>query len=195
VAEGLGKVFHIGHGNLADPASWSVPFWKEDVVAYALAESGSPAGPTREEAFFANDSRKPANDLPKGAAWESADVPDEAHPDGRIAAEAIKRLQAAKASPGTPLFLAVGFVKPHLPFCAPTKYWDLYDRSAFKLADRQYPPDGAPSNAPQMNIELYDYQTDPEETRNLASEQPKTVVKLRAILATQPEAKPQWRAR
>jgi hypothetical protein len=86
-------------------------------------------------------------------------------------------------------------VKPHLPFCAPTKYWDLYDRAAFKLADRQYPPDGAPSYAPQMNIELYDYQTDPEETRNLAFEQPKTVVKLRAILATQPEAKPQWRAR
>jgi iduronate 2-sulfatase len=157
MAEGLGKVFHIGHGNYGDPASWTVPFWKEHVVAYAIPESGSSDGPTREEAFFANDFRKPINDLPKGAAWESADVPDEAYPDGRIAAEAIRRLQAAKAKRDQPFFLAVGFVKPHLPFCAPKKYWDLYDRAAFKLADRQYPPDGAPPYAPQMNIELPNY--------------------------------------
>jgi iduronate 2-sulfatase len=161
LAEGLGKVFHIGHGNLGDPVSWSVPFWKEQVIAYALPESGASGGPTREEAFFANDFRKPINDLPKGAAWEAADVPDEAYPDGRIAAEAIKRLQAAKTKPEQPFFLAVGFVKPHLPFCAPKKYWDLYDRSAFKLAARQTAPDDAPPYAPQFNIELPNYRDIP----------------------------------
>jgi iduronate 2-sulfatase len=100
VAEVLGKVFHIGHGNLADPASWSVPFWKQDVVACALAESGSPAGPTREEAFFANDSRKPVNDLPNGAAWESADVPDEAHPDGGIPRKRSNACKRPRRRPG-----------------------------------------------------------------------------------------------
>ena len=76
-------------------------------------------------------------DLPKGAPYESADVPDNAYPDGQIADEAIKRLENAAKTPEQPFFLAVGFVKPHLPFCAPKKYWDLYDPASFKLAERR----------------------------------------------------------
>ena len=64
--------------------------------------------------------------LPKGAATECADVPDNTYGDGMIADEAIRRLQAAKEKPGEPFFIAVGFLKPHLPFVAPKKYWDLY---------------------------------------------------------------------
>ena len=48
---------------------------------------------------------------------------------------------------------------------------------------------GAPAETAQ--IELYDYQTDPEETRNLASREPALVAQLRARLATQGEAIPQ----
>ena len=162
-SQGLGKIFHVGHGNQDDAVSWSVPFWKERVVAYALPESGSPDGLTREEAFFGNELGRPIHELPKGAAWEAADVPDDAYPDGRIAAEAIRRLQAVQAAPETPFFLAVGFMKPHLPFCAPKKYWDLYDRSAFPLPARQTPPEGAPAYAPQMNIELPNYRPIPNE--------------------------------
>jgi iduronate 2-sulfatase len=44
-------------------------------------------------------------------------------------------------------------------------------------------------------LELYDYERDPGETRNLAAVEPEVVNDLRAILASQPEAKPQWRAR
>jgi iduronate 2-sulfatase len=40
-------------------------------------------------------------------------------------------------------------------------------------------------------LELYDYEADPAETRNLAADEPDVVAKLRAILANQPEAKPQ----
>ena len=36
---------------------------------------------------------------------------------------------------GAPFFLSVGFFKPHLPFNAPKKYWDLYDRAAFELPE------------------------------------------------------------
>lgn len=157
--EALGKIFHVGHGNHEDPASWSVPHWKANVVAYALPGSKAKEGLTREEALFAN---KPANNLPRGAAYEAADVSDNTYPDGALADEAILRLQAAKQKPAVPFFLAVGFVKPHLPLVAPKKYWDLYDRATFKLAEVRTPPAGAPSYAPQFGGELRQYSGIPE---------------------------------
>lgn len=157
--ESLGKIFHVGHGNTEDSASWSVPHWKANVVAYALSESKVKEGLTREEALFAN---KPAKDLPRGAAYESADVPDNTYPDGALADEAIRRLQTAKQKSDEPFFLAVGFVKPHLPFVAPQKYWDMYDRASFKLAEVRTPPAGAPSYAPQFGGELRQYSGIPE---------------------------------
>ena len=45
---------------------------------------------------------------------------------GRIADEAVRRLRAAQARPSEPFFIAVGFLKPHLPFVAPKKYFDLH---------------------------------------------------------------------
>lgn len=64
-------------------------------------------------------------DLEKGPAVQMEDVPDEAYLDGRIANAAVNKLRELQE---TPFFLAVGFWKPHLPFNAPKKYWDLYDR-------------------------------------------------------------------
>ena len=61
-AEGLGKIFHVGHGNHEDPASWSLPHWRTNVVAYAAKRDAG--GLTREEALFAN---KSAQGLPRGA--------------------------------------------------------------------------------------------------------------------------------
>ncbi len=136
-SEAMGKLYHVGHGNHEDPASWSVPHFKAKTIGYALKENQKP---TREGALF--DNKDPAK-LPRGAAYEMADVPDNAYGDGKIADEAVKRLKAAK--PGEPFFMAVGFLKPHLPFCAPKKYWDLYDPAKLPLATVTAPPDGAPS--------------------------------------------------
>jgi iduronate 2-sulfatase len=160
--EGIGKIFHVGHGNTEDIASWSVPHVHEKVVDYAMPQSTSKDQITREEAYFSNTKLDQIKDLPRGAAFENADVPDNSYADARIGDEAIRRLRAAKEKPGEPLFLAVGFVKPHLPFCAPKKYWDLYDRGAFELPDRRSPPDGAPSYAPQFGGELRQYAGIPE---------------------------------
>ncbi|MCA9267134.1 MAG: sulfatase, partial [Planctomycetales bacterium] len=157
--EGLGKIFHVGHGNTNDVASWSVPHWKSDVVAYALAESKAPSGLTREEALFAN---KNGLGLPRGAAYEAADVADNVYPDGQLADETMRRLQAAAKRDGTPFFLAVGFVKPHLPFCAPTKYWAMHDAEKFALAALQKAPAGAPDYAPTNFGELRQYKGMPE---------------------------------
>jgi iduronate 2-sulfatase len=154
----MGKIFHVGHGNHEDPASWSVPHWKAEVVAYALPESRANQGLTREEALFAN---KPAGSLPRGAAYEAADVPDNRYPDGALADEAVRRLHEAKER-GGPFFMAVGFVKPHLPFCAPKKYWDLYDRASFTVPSRRTPPEGAPAFAPTTWGELRQYADVPD---------------------------------
>jgi iduronate 2-sulfatase len=155
----MGKIFHVGHGNHEDPASWSVPHVQANSIAYALPSSRAKDGLTREEALFQN---KPAGRLPRGASHEAADVTDDAYPDAAIADEAIRRLGIAKEKPGEPFFLAVGFLKPHLPFCAPKKYWDLYERRAFKLPAWTVPPDDAPPYAPQFGGELRQYAGIPE---------------------------------
>ena len=162
-AEGLGKTFHVGHGNHDDPDSWSVPPWKADVVRYLLPESRAPRGLTREEALFSNVPGQRVKRLPRGAAYESADVADNAYPDGQLADEAIDRLERAAGQPEQPFFMVVGFVKPHLPFCAPKKYWDQYDRAAFALPELRSAPEGTPEFAPTTWGELRQYANMPEQ--------------------------------
>jgi iduronate 2-sulfatase len=100
--------------------------------------------------------------LPRGAAFERTDVPDDAYADGRIANEAIIRLQRAARS-AEPFFLAVGFVKPHLPFCAPEKYWALYDDADLPIATVRKSPRGAPPYAGKPKFgELNQYKPVPE---------------------------------
>jgi len=157
-SHGIGKIFHVGHGNHEDPISWSVPHVQEQSIEYVLPESR--AATTREEALFAN-APGDAKSLDKGAAFERADVPDEAYADGRIAAQAIARLREFERT-GSSFFLAVGFLKPHLPFCAPARYWDLHDPTTLPLATTRVPPHGAPRFAPQFGNELRNYTGIPE---------------------------------
>jgi iduronate 2-sulfatase len=157
--EGLGKILHVGHGNKEDPASWSVPHFQIPVVAYSNPQHRTGEEQTREEALFAN---KSPQGLRRGPAYEAADVADNAYPDGKLAEEAIRRLRSAAEKPEQAFFIAVGFVKPHLPFCAPKKYWDLYDPAVFKLAEQQTPPEGAPRYAPTTWGELRQYEGIPE---------------------------------
>lgn len=154
--EALGKIFHVGHGNHEDPASWSEPHWKANTVAYVLPENRGTM--TREEALFSN---KPGSTLPRGAATESADVSDETYPDGLIAAEAVRRLER-RSEAKEPFFLAVGFLKPHLPFCAPKKYWDLHDPAKFSMPALRDAPIDAPAFAPTGWGELRQYSQIPE---------------------------------
>lgn len=155
-AEAVGKILHTGHGDKEDAASWSVPPVIEKVVEYLNPENSAGGKLTREEAFFTNQQLGRINQLPKGWAWEKADVPDNAYADGRIAEESIKRLQAAKDRK-EPFFLAVGFVKPHLPFTAPTKYWDMHDPKKFTVIKELDTPHGAPKYAGKRGHELANY--------------------------------------
>jgi len=88
-----------------------------------------------------------------GPAFESADVEDNGYPDGMLADKAIEDLnQFAKT--GEPFFLAVGFWKPHLPFNAPKKYWDMYNEADMSLADNPHMPLDAPKEAGHQWNEL-----------------------------------------
>ncbi|MFD2256811.1 sulfatase [Luteolibacter algae] len=80
-----------------------------------------------------------------GPAYESADVPDYSYTDGQSPLIAIETLKDhLQKKPDQPLFLALGFSKPHLHFIAPKKYWDLYDPETIPLAEHSSAPkDGA----------------------------------------------------
>ncbi len=148
-AEALGKIYHAGHGNQDDARSWSVPHW--------LPKGGNYALPQNQPSRQSGGSRKA-----RGAPVECADVPDSVYADGMIADEAIRRLEAAQRRSNQPFFLAVGFLKPHLAFTAPKKYWDLYDRASFELPKLRVPPVGAPEYAPTTWGELRQYADIPQ---------------------------------
>lgn len=153
----LGKVFHVGHQNHDDLASWSVPSFRPgDRNGGAATEAEAPAPQQRTK-------KQQAKKIKRGPAYSSADVDDSEYGDGKVADEAIRRLQAAREAPAEPFLLAVGFVKPHLPFVAPQKYWELYNPVDFELATRRESPIGAPSYAGQKSGELRNYRGIPGE--------------------------------
>jgi len=138
----LGKIFS-GDERELDPVSWSEPEilkqqgWKNS----ALGDSGGEG---------------------KGAAWEAADVPDEGYSDGKLARLTVEKLTHFK-SDGKPFFLAVGFFKPHLPFNAPKKYWDLYDPATFELQDHGHRVKGISEHSHHSHRELGGYRDMPKD--------------------------------
>jgi len=85
----------------------------------------------------------------------SLDVKDDELADGDIAQKAIAKLKAHDEN--QPLFLAVGFLKPHLPFAAPKKYFDLYETDKLTLAERRCPPEWHSEFLFSWYKEIYSY--------------------------------------
>jgi arylsulfatase A-like enzyme len=97
-----------------------------------------------------------------GLPWERLDLPDTAYFDGKIANLAIARLKQLQAQE-QPFFLATGFLKPHLPFTPPARYWDMYDPGAIELPGHKvYHPENAPVEAFHPWTELLAYYGVPE---------------------------------
>jgi len=122
-----GKIFH-GRKD-ANERSWSEPAWMPEQGGrkFLDPESGNFIGGLRE----------------RGPFFEHPDVPDNAYVDGQIAEKTISDLKRL-SSKEEPFFLATGFIKPHLPFYAPKKYWDLYLRDEIKIAQNRERPANAP---------------------------------------------------
>ena len=146
----LGKIFS-GNPLEEDPRSWSEP--------YILRQEGW-------KNYFYPESQ---GDRFKGLSHEMADIPDNGYTDGKLADLALETLDRLKEKE-QPFFLAVGFFKPHLPFNAPKRYWDLYDPDLF---DVDLQPDhvcDAPSEAYHSHRELGGY-TDMPRDEHLTPEQ------------------------
>ncbi len=169
----LSKVYHKG---LEDGRSWSEPHWypfgksvdtdladytKQIVTRHDVNKEEYSKGESPDD----NDkpaARKNGKKAKGGAAFEVSPKTEDDLPDGATAAEAVKRLHELK-SKGKPFFFAVGFLKPHLPFVSPKKYWDLYDPNTIPLPTIDHLPAGCPEFAGHQNSELHNYGGVPKE--------------------------------
>ncbi|MFN3650746.1 MAG: sulfatase [Armatimonadota bacterium] len=144
--QAVGKVYHPG---VDDEKSWSAP---------TLPRGGRQFGPegqkvlTRQRDELRKAGRDP--DRARGLPWEAPEVEDDYLNDGSIARQAVETLERLR---DRPFFLAVGFLKPHLPFVAPKKYWDLHRPEQMQPAANDQAPDGAPAYAVHNSGELRAY--------------------------------------
>ncbi len=157
VTAGCGKLFHGGKGDkIMDQRAWDIHTEKKDLPY----NKNYP----RPAMFYQNKKTQAAyqklikrgvtkyRDIIKTLkktnfpSTECLDVPDDAYIDGATRIQTIRNIEKLSTS-GKPFFIAAGFSKPHLPFVAPKKYWDLYQRDQMPLATYQKPAKNAPPYA------------------------------------------------
>jgi iduronate 2-sulfatase len=160
-----GKIYHKGSASPGhDGKSWTMPSNKEN-FAYPAAY-GEPAfsfyqDPTTKAVYekLNQDGKKVGREKAfkkLKPSTEGADVPNEAYQDAQYTLATIEHMK--KLAKGTkPFFLAIGYQRPHLPFVAPKKYWDLYDRTKINLAEFRKRTPGVPDIAWHNSGELASY--------------------------------------
>lgn len=110
-----------------------------------------------------------------GPSYESAEVADDAYFSGQIANRAISTIEELRDQEN-PFFLAVGLLKPHLPFNAPKHYWDLYRAEEMGLPEVNALPLNAPSEAWHDWGELRYYDDIPPAPEPLSEELARTLI-------------------
>ncbi len=155
--QNIGKMFH-NMGETQDRRSWSI-----DEVLFK--------GTHADDTVYRNtpaDLRAIREEI-KAPVTEALDVPDTAYRDGQIANLAAAMLRDHPAD-GQPFFLAVGFWRPHLPFVAPKKYWDLYDAESIAPPAPAEAPEGVPPIALHESREIRGYGLVPQDRDFTADE-------------------------
>ncbi|MFQ6132848.1 MAG: sulfatase [Armatimonadota bacterium] len=135
----LGKVYH--HGRRDDPPAWSEDPWSP---SGAFPGYASPEARALCDRLWEEGGREGQRRSVKGSPTEAYDAPDNAYADGKLTDKAIEAMRELR---DRPFFLGVGYYKPHLAFCCPQRYWDLYRREEIDLADNPFRPKGAPDIA------------------------------------------------
>ncbi|MBI9020636.1 MAG: sulfatase [Verrucomicrobia bacterium] len=159
-AVGTGKIFDprsVDSQTVDDPASWSRPYSQfprnpDEEFGCVNPEFVAKVRALEARGIKAQNKQKKALGGTPPVEIDQ-DVPDSAYDDGRIADTGITLLKEL-APKDEPFFVAVGFKKPHLPFVAPKKYADLYERSQFHVAEIKEKPIGAPDYHWQPGWEL-----------------------------------------
>lgn len=173
-----GKIYHQGSvASEHDGKSWSVPYTRPD---YFDSNFGQPS-----YSFYQNPVTKArleeltvegrAKGLKGGKlrkyvfnelrpSTECIEAPDEAYAAGLYTIEGLKKIDQIHKM-GKLFFVGVGYQKPHLPFVAPKKYWDLYDRDNIELSKFQELSEGTPEFAYHSFGELRAYSDIPNELR------------------------------
>ncbi len=157
----VGKIYHKGSSAPGhDGKSWSMPHQlpKNYDPSYGNAAFEYYQNPETKKQMEKLKNEAIAKGIKKGGklrsyvfkrlkpSTESADVSDTAYQDGLYTQTALQQLNELERS-GKPWFLGVGYQKPHLPFVAPKKYWDLYNREDIELAKFQELAKGTPKFA------------------------------------------------
>ena len=140
----VGKIYHDPR-DAQDPISWSAP----ETLSVTDEAGGK---------YVLSENLKTKHSW-KAAATECADVPDTAYVDGRVRKAAVEAIRAMK---DTNFFLAVGFRRPHLPFSAPKKYWELYNDVVIPKPEHPEPPSDVPAVALHTSVELRGYTDIPD---------------------------------
>ncbi|MBK7927629.1 MAG: sulfatase [Bryobacterales bacterium] len=161
-AHGIYKIFHLAGtaptiGNMDDAASWS------DGQELPVRSVYGPEGKALLDADMESYRKDRAAGIIRpirSLAMERTTVADGELSDGEVAQRAMAFLRKRG---NEPFFLGVGFYKPHLPFVAPTKYWDLYRREDLRLPDNRFTPRGAPPYSVVDTSELRHFTDIPKE--------------------------------
>ena len=147
--QNIGKVFH-NMGETQDRRSWSI----DEVLFKGTHAADTVFTNTPEALRELNIEKAPTTEAPNG--------PDTLYRDGQIANLSAAMLREHPID-GQPFFLAVGFWRPHLPFVAPKKYWDLVDPMKIPTPSPAAKPAGAPDIAMHESREIRSYGTTPQD--------------------------------
>lgn len=157
-----GKVFHHPEDNAV---GWSEPAWRPSPPTSGTAlKSGQARKGGRQAKGKGRNQKKDEDGVTRGAPFQISPLDDDDLGDGQVAQKTIADLRRLKEK-GQPFFLAAGFFKPHLPFIAPKKYWDLYPADTIKLPVNYHRPKDAPDESIHNSGELRSYAGVPKQGR------------------------------
>jgi iduronate 2-sulfatase len=160
----IGKIFH---NYMPDSISWDEPDlrpdqylrsdWLErDGETFYISEEVNRSQALKRDSLLKLKPKRYADGWNTGPAWEAAAVHDTMYYDG-AQTELAKRTLTRLAKTDKPFYMGLGYFRPHLPFAAPKKYWDLYDPEKIPLAKNPNVPENAPDHTMNSMYELRHY--------------------------------------
>lgn len=160
----LGKIFH---NYMPDSVSWDEPdlrpkqYLKPDWLGrdgetFYISEEVNSSQVIKRDSLLKLRPKRYADGWNTGPAWEAADVHDSLYYDG-AQNELTKRTLTRLAKMDKPFYMGLGYFRPHLPFTAPKKYWDLYNVDNIPLAVNPNVPENAPIQTMNSMYELRHY--------------------------------------